>query len=209
MRARGFTVIETSASLMAARLRNEEGIACIVFLWPIRGPHDGLDLLNQLRDDDPRVVLVVVGIDIESQSVHAVLRSGADLCCRDASDPELLAVHIASWAARRRSLPLSKLRVGDLTVDLSGHRVWRGEVEISLTPIEFRLMVSLIRHAGEVVSKAQLLEECWRRHDDVSFGGGHLVEVHLAALRRKLHGTGPPILHTVRAHGFVLRPPGF
>ena len=91
-----------------------------------------------------------------------------------------------------RAIPMSKLHAGDLTVDISGHRAWRGEVELSLTPTEFRLLVSLMRRAGEVVSKAVLFEECWRRQDDGRFGGSHLVEVHLANLRRKLHAVARP-----------------
>jgi DNA-binding response OmpR family regulator len=106
---------------------------------------------------------------------------------------------------RRLTVSKSKLRCGDLVIDIPAHRVWRGESDVSLTSVEFRLLVILIEHCEEVVSKSLLLKEVWRRQDDARLGGGHLVEVHIGSLRKKLDALGPPILHTIRGQGFILR----
>jgi DNA-binding response OmpR family regulator len=74
------------------------------------------------------------------------------------------------------------LRHGDLVLDIDGHRVWRDEEEVDLTPTEFNLLATLMRAPTRVWTRELLLEEVW--------GGGweetHLVEVHVGNLRRKL-----------------------
>jgi DNA-binding response OmpR family regulator len=206
MRSGGFDIVEAASGLETVRLMNERIPDAIVCLWPRRGPHGELDLLRFLRDHDDHLLIVVVGVATEASRLREVLEAGADLCFPNSYDLDSLVTTVEMAIRRRRRVTIAKIHAGDLTVDITGHQSWRGEVELSLTPIEFRLLVSLMEHAGGVVSKATLLEECWRRYDDARLGGGHLVEVHLAALRHKLHSCGPPILYTVRAQGFILRP---
>ncbi len=92
--------------------------------------------------------------------------------------------------------------LGDLLVDEPAHMVERGGRPVDLTALEFSLLVSLCRNRGQVLSKSQLLTMVWGfDHHDVN-----LVEVHVSALRRKLEGSGPRIIHTVRGVGYVLRP---
>ena len=209
MREWGFEVSEAASGLEAVRRVNEHHLAGVLCAWPIGRPWGGHDLLRVLRDHDERLLLVVIGVAGDVSSVRPVLQAGADLCFPSAYDLALLATQVEMGIRRLRAVPISKLHAGDLTVDIGGHRAWRGEVELSLTPNEFRLLVALMRRAGEVVSRAVLYEECWRRQDDLRLGGGHLVEVHIANLRRKLHACGSPVLHTVRSLGFVLRPVGW
>jgi two-component system OmpR family response regulator len=202
-----FEVVEAASGLETIRLVNERATVAVVCVWPLRGRQVGLDLLRFLRSNDERLLIAVVGVRVETWGVREVLRAGADLYFPNPFDLDLVAAHM-EMGIRRRSVPESKLRAGDLMVDVSGHQAWRGEVELSLTPSEFRLLVSLVQHVGEVVSKGVLLRECWRRHDDPGGGGGHLVEVHTTALRHKLHACGLPILHTVYGVGYVIRPQG-
>jgi hypothetical protein len=92
-------------------------------------------------------------------------------------------------------------RVGDLEVDLSGHRVLVRGRKVRLTPTEFRLLEFLITNVDVVVSKPQIL-------DNVVGYGGHddnLVEVHISGLRRKLKGCRHPRIETVRGVGYVIR----
>ncbi|MGH9246789.1 MAG: response regulator transcription factor [Acidimicrobiales bacterium] len=94
-----------------------------------------------------------------------------------------------------------RLQVGDLVLDEPAHLVERNGVLLDLTAIEFSLLATLCRHQGLVLSKNQLLNRIWGfDHYDVN-----LVEVHVSALRRKLEGFGPRIVHTVRGVGYVLR----
>ena len=89
-------------------------------------------------------------------------------------------------------------------VNSTAHQVWRGGVEILLTPTEFRLLRFFLLNPGRVVSKAQILDHVW--HYD--FGGDtNILETYVSYLRRKLDRVGPPLIHTVRLVGYVLREP--
>ncbi|NMH99262.1 winged helix-turn-helix domain-containing protein [Pseudonocardia acidicola] len=75
------------------------------------------------------------------------------------------------------------LTVGDLRLDPARHRVHRGEVEITLTPREFGVLEYLMRHAGEVVTKTDILRAVWDAHYE---GEVNVVEVYVGYLRRKI-----------------------
>jgi DNA-binding response OmpR family regulator len=184
-------------------------------VWPAKGVHDGTDLLKRLRSYDERILIVVLGLALAMANVREALQAGADLCLPASYNAASLAIHMQIGIRRRRTasvskkMPLAKkIHVGDLTLDLPAHQVWRGETEIPLTRIEFRLLSVLVEHSGDVMSKARLFEECWRRHDDPrgEEDNHHLVEVHVAQLRKKLHKCGEPILRTIYGVGYVLRP---
>ena len=82
------------------------------------------------------------------------------------------------------------LHVADLTVDVRGRTVRRGDAAVSLRPKEFDLLVALIKRAGDVVTRRDLLHEVWGYHDDVV---SRTVDTHMAELRRKLgHVAGEP-----------------
>jgi two-component system, OmpR family, response regulator len=91
------------------------------------------------------------------------------------------------------------LAAGDLVVDPAAHTVTRAGVRVELTAREFAVLEYLARHAGEAVTRAQLLEHVW----DANFEGStNVVDVYVGYLRRKL---GPSI-RTIRGVGFVLEP---
>ncbi|WP_327727778.1 response regulator transcription factor [Streptomyces sp. NBC_00487] len=88
--------------------------------------------------------------------------------------------------------------VGDLLVDTAARRVFVAEDEITLTTKEFSVLEQLVMRAGEVVSKADILEHVW---DFAYDGDPNIVEVYISALRRKL---GSPLIKTVRGAGYRL-----
>jgi DNA-binding response OmpR family regulator len=209
-----FDVFEAGSNAKTARIIDEGIPAGVICAWPAKGVHAGTDLLRLLRGYDERILIVVLGLALVTANVREALQAGADLCLPASYNAGSLAVHMQIGIRRRQtvavpkrvSLP-KKIHVGDLIVDLPAHQVWRGETEIPLTPIEFRLLSALVEHSGNVMSKARLFEECWRRHDDPrGEEDDHLVEVHVAQLRKKLHRCGKPILRTVYGVGYVLRP---
>jgi two-component system, OmpR family, response regulator len=201
----GIDVLEVESEKDALRLTGEWRPTGVVYTWPPQEVQRGLDLLRFLRRYDDDILIVLVGAHMNVPSLREVLAAGADLYFPDSYEEALLVVQVELELQRRLTVSKSKIRCGDLVVDIPGHRVWRGESEVLLTSVEFRLLVLLIEHCGEVVSKALLLKEVWRRHDDARLGGGHLVEVHVGSLRKKLNTLGSPILHTVRGQGFILR----
>jgi two-component system OmpR family response regulator len=111
-------------------------------------------------------------------------------------------------ALARRSLTVVKetvLRVGDLELDLLERVARRRGREIQLVPREFKLLEYLARNAGEVVSRAMLLQHVWDLHFDPST---NVIDVYVGRVRRKVdHGQDYPLIHTVRGVGFSLRAP--
>ncbi|MDX3618872.1 response regulator transcription factor, partial [Streptomyces europaeiscabiei] len=88
--------------------------------------------------------------------------------------------------------------VGDLKLDTAARRVFLAEDEITLTTKEFSVLEQLVLRAGEVVSKADILEHVW---DFAYDGDPNIVEVYISTLRRKL---GPTLIKTVRGAGYRL-----
>jgi DNA-binding response OmpR family regulator len=97
----------------------------------------------------------------------------------------------------------SELRCGDLVMDLRLHRARRGERLLDLTPTEWNLLEFLVRHAGQALSRDQILDYVWSFDRDVQTS---MVDVYVSYLRRKL-GADPDIIETVRGVGYRLVAP--
>lgn len=96
------------------------------------------------------------------------------------------------------------LRYADLELDETVHEVRRAGKAVDLSPTEFKLLRYLMINAGKVVSKDQILDRVW----SYDFGGnGRIVESYIYYLRKKIDLVDPPLLHTVRSFGYVLRLP--
>jgi DNA-binding response OmpR family regulator len=201
-----FDVREASSRVEALRLIRKADLAAIVCVWPMPDSHQGLDLLSTARRHDDRVAIAVVEFAGGITTMCDVLGSGADYCWRRSFDSKSLAAHLYADMRRGQAVLDSTIRAGDVTVNVAGHQAWRGKLNLSLTPTEFLMLVSFVKHSGEVVSKSMLLAECWRRHDDPHHDMDHVIEVHVGELRRKLHAAGDPILRTVYSLGYILRP---
>jgi two-component system, OmpR family, response regulator len=94
------------------------------------------------------------------------------------------------------------LRCGDLVLDESRWTVHRAGTLVDLSPTEFRLLACLLRHQGSVLTRTQLLQHVWGRGYT---GQSQVVETYVSYLRRKLHRLGPPLIHTRRGVGYLLR----
>ena len=112
--------------------------------------------------------------------------------------------HPRSARVRRHHQPCV-LRCGDLVLDESRWTVHRAGTLVDLSPTEFRLLACLLRDQGSVLTRAELLERVWGRGYT---GQPQVVETYVSYLRRKLHRLGPPLIHTRRGVGYVLRGPG-
>ncbi len=98
------------------------------------------------------------------------------------------------------------LTAGDLSLDPSGHRVWRGDAEIDLTPREFAMLEFMMRNKGTVISKADILRSVW---DSNYHGDENVVEVYAGYLRRRIDTPfGRIALQTVRGVGYRLAADG-
>ncbi|MGE0022371.1 MAG: winged helix-turn-helix domain-containing protein, partial [Hyphomicrobium sp.] len=96
----------------------------------------------------------------------------------------------------------TRLRVGDLSLDLISRKVYRGSTEIELQPREFRLLEVLMRNKGRVVTRTMLLERVWSFHFDPKTS---VVETHISRLRTKIDKPfATELIHTIRGSGYSL-----
>ena len=115
-------------------------------------------------------------------------------------------------AILQRTAPLdptrgSRLAFADLEMDTDTREVWRAGHAVELTATEFNLLRYFLLNPRRVLSKAQILDFVWDYDFD---GNSNVLETYVSYLRKKLHALGPPLIHTVRLVGYVLRegPPG-
>jgi len=165
---------------------------------------DGLDLLANLREDgDVTPVLILSALGEVDHKVEGLRAGGDDYLAKPYSFTELLA---RVEAIGRRSDPtaaVTKLKVGDLEMDLLARTVRREGQKILLQPREFRLLECLMRNAGRVVTRTMLLEKVWDYHFDPQT---NVIDVHISRLRGKIDKEfEEPLLHTVRGAGYRLQ----
>jgi two-component system, OmpR family, KDP operon response regulator KdpE len=146
---------------------------------------DGLDVIRRLREWSAVPVIVLSARGQERDKVGALDAGADDYVSKPFSAGELLArlrvaLRHAAGAAHEESAAFT---VGELQVDLLRRHVTVASREIRLTPIEYKLLATLVKHAGKVVTHQQLLREVWGpSHDDQS----HYVRVYMAHLRHKI-----------------------
>ena len=168
---------------------------------------DGLAVLRGLRERGVKsCVLILTARDGVEERVRG-LRAGADdYLVKPFAFAELLARVEALLRRGASAQATTRLRVGDLEMDLLARTVRRGEREIDLLPREFRLLEFLMRHADQVVTRTMLLENVWDYHFDPQT---NVIDVHVSRLRQKIDkGFDEPLLHTVRGVGYILHAPG-
>lgn len=134
------------------------------------------------------------------------LDNGADDFLAKPFSYVVLVARLRALLRRGRQERPAVLEVGDLKLDPATHRVWRADQEVALTARQFSLLEFMMRRAGEVLSKAEILEHVW----DFSFEGDpNIVEVYIAHLRNKLDRPfGRASFETVRGAGYRLADDG-
>ncbi|MFZ8997155.1 MAG: response regulator transcription factor [Ilumatobacteraceae bacterium] len=164
---------------------------------------DGLDLCRSIRERSDAYVIMLTGRDDEVDKVVG-LRLGADDYVTKPFSSRELSARIEALARRPRA---QRTEVPERVIDELVVRPLAREVEISgrpveLTRIEFDLLDQLTSHPRQVLTRAQLLDSVW---GDNWFGGDHVVDVHIANLRKKLAEVSDlQIVRTVRGVGYGL-----
>ncbi|MBZ5737682.1 response regulator transcription factor [Nocardioides mangrovi] len=165
---------------------------------------DGFELLSVVRRRGVELpVLFVTARGAVEDRVRG-LRAGADdYVVKPFSVAEVTARVEALLRRAGTTTTDETLRLADLVLDPVAHRVTRGGEPVELSPTEYRLLEHLLRNAGRVLSKSQLLEHVW----GYGFGGTNVVERFVSNLRRKVDADRPPLIHTVRGFGYTARVP--
>ena len=158
---------------------------------------DGLAVLDHLRAAGVKTpVLVLSALSNVDERVKGLRAGGDDYLSKPFFTAELRA-RVEVLARRPPDREEALLRFEDLTLDLFVRAARRGTRDLELFPREFKLLDFLVRHAGQVVTRAILFEQVWRYRFDP---GTNLVDVHMGKLRRKVDASGEPqLIHTVRA----------
>ncbi len=160
----------------------------------------GIEVCAEIRTESGVPIIMLTAKSDATDVVHG-LESGADDYVVKPFNPKELVARIRT---RLRPTPVGNtdvLRVGDLTLDVAGHEVRRGEERINLTPLEFELLLALASRPQQVFTREMLLEQVWGYHYKADT---RLVNVHVQRLRAKVEEDpdNPKIVMTVRGVGY-------
>jgi len=179
----------------------------VVILDILMAGMTGLDVCRAIRAAENSVpVLMLTALDAVEQRITGLDAGADDYLTKPFDFGELLA-RLRALTRRRGDVLSPELIIGDLVIDTTRHQVRRGAREIPLTTKEFTFLHHLARHAGRVVSRAELMEHVW---EDKSNTYSNIIDVYASRLRRKLEeGDETPLVATLRGTGFMLNvPPG-
>ncbi|WP_020518748.1 response regulator transcription factor [Catelliglobosispora koreensis] len=205
LRYEGWTVSTAGDGTSAVRVAREfrpDAVVLDMMLPDI----DGLEVMRRMRAHDPAIpVLFLTARDAVEDRVNGLTAGGDDYVTKPFSLEEVVARLRA--LLRRSTMVTAKesavLTVGDLTLDEDSREVYRGGEPVILTATEFELLRYLMRNPRRVLSKAQILDRVW----NYDFGGqANVVELYISYLRKKVDAGRPPMIHTMRGAGYVLKP---
>jgi DNA-binding response OmpR family regulator len=163
---------------------------------------DGLEVCRQMRTARLSTpVLMLTARDALDDRVLGLDAGADDYLVKPFAFAELLA-RIRALLRRTPVVASPTLKVGELTIDTAGHRVFRGQEEIELTSKEYALLEYMARNAGRVISRTEIAEHVWDEHFDPF---SNVIEVYVNRLRRKIDRIEPHHLITRRNEGYVLR----
>ncbi|MGP5055784.1 response regulator transcription factor [Brachybacterium paraconglomeratum] len=205
LRFAGFEVFTASTGNEAIREATEQQPDLVV-LDVMLPDMDGFTVTRRLRDRGEQYPILFLTAKDETQDKVAGLTVGGDDYVTKPFSLEEVVARIRAVLRRTHDSSEtavdSALVVGDLRLDEDSHEVHRGEVNIELSPTEFKLLRYLMLNAGRVVSKTQILDHVW----DYDWSGEvGIVESYISYLRRKIDVVGEPMIHTKRGIGYVLR----
>jgi two-component system, OmpR family, copper resistance phosphate regulon response regulator CusR len=197
LRANGYNTLLADDGEKAQSLSLTDAFDLLILDMGLPG-REGFHVLQELRSRGKTMpVLVLTGRS--ERDVVACLEAGADDYMRKPFDfEELLARVRTRLRSDRREVTANVLTAGKVKLDLRSRRATAGDRTVSLTTREFALLEMLLRHAGQILSRRQLLAHGWGHSFDPS---SNVVDVGVNALRKKL---GPDVIETVRGAGYRL-----
>jgi two-component system OmpR family response regulator len=184
------------------RARSGKGTYDAIVLDIMLPGMNGYKVCKALRDDeDWTPIIMLTAKDGELDEAEA-LDTGADDFLKKPFSFVVLVARLRALLRRGAPERPAQLVAGDLRLDPAEHRCWRGDTEIILTAREFALLELLMRRAGQVQSKSQILDHVW---DPAFDGDANIVEVYIGYLRRKIDTPfGRRTIETLRGTGYRL-----
>jgi two-component system OmpR family response regulator/two-component system copper resistance phosphate regulon response regulator CusR len=163
---------------------------------------DGFEVLRRLRSRHvtSRVLMLTARGEVKDRVTG--LQLGADDYLAKPFAMQELVARVRALGRRYAEEPALNLRVGDLTLHLASHEVYRGTRPIELSTRELMLLKLLMREPGRVFTRTELCEHVWEHEHEYDT---KLVEVFIGRLRKKIDV--PSLIHTVRHVGYTIREP--
>lgn len=165
----------------------------------------GLQLVEEFRSGGGTTPALFLSALSDVDNRVEGLKAGADDYLAKPFAPEELVARVEALGRRQtqEEAPVTKLKVGDLEMDLLSRKVNRGETRIDLQPREFKLLEYLMRHSGQTITRTMLLEKVWNYHFDPQT---NVIDVHISRLRAKIDKEfDHQLLQTVRGAGYCLQ----
>lgn len=184
-------------------IRFRQGDFDLVVLDVMLPSLDGLEVCRQIRSDSP-IPIIMLTARTDTMDVVVGLEAGADdYVTKPFEMPELVARVRA--LLRRTSTPedTETIVLGDLEIDALGYKAFKGGSLVSLSATEFKLLLTLARHTGQVMTREMLLELVW---DYDYLGDSRVVDMAIKRLREKVETdpSEPELIQTVRGVGYRL-----
>jgi len=181
-----------------------EGLYDVLIVDLMLPGRNGFQICRELRDDQNWTpILVLTAKDGDLDEAEALDTGADDYLTKPFSYPVLVA-RLRALLRRTTGQNPVPINVEDLRIDTGQRRVWRGEAEIELTARQFDLLEFLMRRAGQVMSKSEILAGVWETDFD---GDPNIVEVYIGRLRSRVdHPFDRKTIQTVRGAGYRLAP---
>jgi DNA-binding response OmpR family regulator len=196
-----FAVQVVSNGTEAQRLASDQSYDLVILDLNHPGA-DGLDVLREIRLKRPDIpVMMVTSASMVEERVRGLDAGADDYVAKPFAFAEL-AARIRAVLRRGNRPARAMLQVGDLELDRVTHIVHRGGHAIELSPKEFALLEFLMRHAGQPVSRASIVEQVWKLNFDTMT---NVVDVYINYLRRKVDsGYDRALIRTIRGIGYQI-----
>ena len=190
------------ASIAEAADAARVGDAALLIMDRMVFGEDSLAMLEVLRKEGVKVpVLVISALSSIDERVRGLRAGGDDYLAKPFAMVEFVA-RVEALLRRLEDVRTTKLRAGDLEMDLIEQTVHRGDTRIDLLPREFKLLEYFLRHQGRVITRAMLLQDVWHYNFSIET---NVVDVHISNLRKKIDVRGvPSLIVNIRGAGFML-----
>jgi two-component system response regulator QseB len=197
LRSNGFVTTVAADGAKASLMARDQEFDLLVLDLGLPGKH-GTEVLRELRSSGQRMPVIILTARDEVSDKVAGLEGGADDYVTKPFRFEELLARVRARLRDERTVERTVLRAGEIVLDLRTRRASTGGRTVDLTAREFTMLEVLIRHAGQVLSREQLLSHVWGYDYDP---GSNVVDVYVGYLRKKL---GQDSIETVRGMGYRL-----
>jgi DNA-binding response OmpR family regulator len=193
----GYDARRVASGAAAFDVVNGEGVDLVVLDLGLPDI-DGVAVCRTLRQSDETLPILVLTARAEEVDVIVGLDAGAD---DYVAKPFRLGELLARIRARVRVRSSALAHIRDVSIDVPGRRAWKGDTELELSVKEFDLLALLVRNAGAVVTREEIMSNVWDEHWS---GSTRTLDVHISWLRKKLGDdtTTGGYISTVRGVGF-------